>query len=124
MARTSIPDVQYDWENLGAAYRNNAPDLVGLDPLAGELDLVLTELRGLTKQQATLKAAAQQATKEIADRVARGRLLATRLRNGVKAHYGTRTEKVLEFGVRPFRKRVPKVAPPEFPVTPPSTSTT
>lgn len=124
MARTSIPDVQYDWENLGAAYRNNVPDLAGLDPLASELEGVLTELRGLTKQQATLKAAAQQATKEIADRVARGRLLATRLRNGVKAHYGTRTEKVLEFGVRPFRKRVPKIVPPELPVTPPSTSTT
>lgn len=114
MARTSKSDVQYDWEHLGAAYASNAADLVGLDPLAGELNLLLTEVRALTKQQAAQRAAVQQTTLEINEKVTRGRLLATRLRHGVKAFYGTRTEKVLEFGVRPFRK--PQRAPQEVEV--------
>ena len=122
MARTSKSDVQYDWEHLGAAYQNNAADLVGLDPLAGELNLLLTEVRVLTKQQAAQRAAVQQTTLEINERVARGRLLATRLRHGVKAFYGTRTEKVLEFGVRPFRKpqRPPQEVEVKNPTPPPA----
>ncbi len=43
----------------------------------------------------------------------------TRLRNGVKLHLGTRTEKVIEFGIRPYRKaaRPPKVVEAQVPAT-------
>lgn len=44
--------------------------------------------------------------------------MATRLRNGVKLHLGTRTEKVIEFGIRPLRKpaRHPKVIEVQVPI--------
>jgi hypothetical protein len=107
----SRADVVVNWEKLGAAFRANPPALTGLEPLLLELETLQAEVRALGIQQDAQQAAVQQTTKEIEERVKRGTLLATRLRNGVKAFYGTRTEKVVEFGVRPFRKpvRAPKV---------------
>ena len=120
MPRTSFADVVLDWEKLTAACQANAADLPGLEPILRELQTLLAETQALGKQQDAQKAAVQQTTLEIRERVTRGRLLATRLRDGVKSFYGTRTEKVIEFGVRPFRKRVrpPKpIEPPEFSIT-------
>jgi hypothetical protein len=97
--------------NLSAAYLANAAELPGLDGVHRELSTVITELTELGIQQEAQTAAVQQTTKDIKERLLRGKLLATRLRSGVKSHYGTRTEKVIAFGIRPFRKptRPPKV---------------
>lgn len=116
----SRADVVLEWEKLGAAFRANPSVLIALEPVLQELDGLLAEVRTLGVQQDAQQAAVQQTTREIEERVKRGTLLASRLRNGAKAFYGTRTEKVIEFGIRPFRKpvRAPKVivqAAPEAP---------
>jgi len=107
----SRADIVLEWEKLSAAYKANQPGLAGLEPVIQELDTLQAEVRTLGIQQDAQQAAVQQTTKEIEERVARGTLLATRVRSAAKAIYGTRTEKVLEFGVRPFRKRTraPKI---------------
>jgi hypothetical protein len=104
MAKNSRADFQIDGTRLSAAYVANAADLPGLEATHRELAVVLTELNELGIRQDAQTAAVQQTSKEIADRLFRGRILATRLRSGVKLHLGTRTEKVIEFGIRPFRK--------------------
>lgn len=100
-----------DWEKLGAAFRANPAALVGVEPVLQEFDTVLGEIRVLGIQQDAQTAAVQQIAKDIEVRVKRGTLLAGRLRSAAKAFYGDRTEKVIEFGMRPFRKsvRAPKV---------------
>jgi hypothetical protein len=110
MARARA-DILLEWEKLRAAYKANAPALSGFEPLLQELETVETEVRTLGIEQDVQQAAVQQTAKEIEGRIARGTVLATRLRSAAKAVYGTRTEKMLEFGIRPFRKRVraPKI---------------
>ncbi|HKH49584.1 MAG TPA: hypothetical protein VKM72_33400 [Thermoanaerobaculia bacterium] len=112
--------------NLSAAYIANAAELPGLDGLHRELSTVLNELTDLGIQQEAQTAAVQQTTLEINDRLTRGKLLVTRLRNGVRSHLGTRTEKVIAFGIRPFRKpvREPKVIVKEVPAKSAATDTT
>jgi hypothetical protein len=100
-----------NWGKLGAAFRANPAALVGVEPLLQELETVAEEIRELGIQQDAQTAAVQQTSKEIKARENRGSLVATRLRNAAKAFYGTRTEKVIEFGIRPFRKLV---RPPKF----------
>lgn len=118
MPRNTRADFLVTGKQLSAAYLANAADLPGLETLHGEFAILLTELESLGILQEAQTAAVQQTTKEIEERLTRGGLLATRLRNGVKLHLGTRTEKVIEFGIRPFRKRVrpPKVIEVQVPV--------
>ena len=120
MARNSRADFIVATSNLSAAYQANAGELPWLTPLHQEVSTLLLELRDLGILQEAQTAAVQQTTLEITNRLQRGKLLVTRLRNGIKAHYGTRTEKVLEFGIRPFRKgvRAPKVIVKEVPAAP------
>lgn len=124
MARNSRADFIVSGKQLSAAYQANAPDLPGLDALHREFATLLTEVETLSIQQEAQTAAVQQTAKDIEERVTRGRLIATRLRNGVKLHLGTRTEKVIEFGIRPFRKpvRPPKVIEVKTPAGTPATT--
>ena len=118
MPKNSRAEFIVDTKKLSAAYLANAADLPGLAPLHQELATLLPELEALGILQDAQTAAVQQTTLEIEERLARGRLVVTRLRNGVRAFYGTRTEKVIEFGIRPFRKpvRSPKVIEVQVPV--------
>jgi hypothetical protein len=45
------------------------------------------------------------------------------LRQGVKQHYGIRSEKLAEFGLQPFRGRKTKTEPEPKPETPPAKKT-
>jgi hypothetical protein len=121
MAKNSRADFLVDGSKLSAAYLANVAELPGLDALHREFSTLLTELENLGILQDAQTAAVQQTAKEIGERLTRGRLLVTRLRNGVKLHLGTRTERVIEFGIRPFRKaaRPPKVIEVQVPVTKP-----
>jgi hypothetical protein len=110
MPKNSRAEFIVDASNLNAALTANAQELPGIQMLHQELTTVVTELQDLGILQDAQTAAVQQTTQAIQERMTRGKLLVTRLRNGVKAHYGTRTEKVIEFGIRPYRKaiRAPK----------------
>ena len=99
-------DVVLEWEKLIAALRANPQVLVAVEPVLQEFEALLEEIRGLVVQQAAQTATVQQTSQDIKDRVKRGRLLAGRLRSAAKAVFGDRTEKVIEFGMRPFRKPV------------------
>lgn len=112
MSRNSRAEFLVDANHLIAAYTANSSDLPGLEPLYSELSTLVTDLNNLSIIQDAQTAAVQQTTQEINERLTRGRLLVTRMRNGVKSRYGTRTEKVIEFGIRPYRKpiRTPKPA--------------
>jgi hypothetical protein len=97
-------DIVLEWEKLVAALRANPQVLIVVEPLLQEFETLLAEIRTLVVQQSAQTATVQQTAKDIEDREKRGTVLATRLRNAARVVFGTRTEKVIEFGVRPFRK--------------------
>lgn len=83
-------------------------------------DLVVTIDAAIVRQNYSL-AQYQQATRDVEDAVRQSREMLTRIKNGVRAFYGLRSEKLQEFGmtVRRFVVRtVPKEKPPETSLTP------
>ncbi|HEX3529533.1 MAG TPA: hypothetical protein VH988_20935 [Thermoanaerobaculia bacterium] len=78
----------------------------------------------LAKQHAAVTATKQDLSKQLKVAISDVRLLATVLRKGVKQHFGSRSEKIAEFGLQPFRGRKSKTDPAPAPETPPASSAT
>jgi hypothetical protein len=111
---------QGNWRLLLAALVSNIVALAHLEPLRAQLAAQLDKLVEIHNQQAAFIASKQEMSKQLRDVVIEGDRLATLLRSSVKQHYGIRSEKVAEFGVKPFRGRARKVTPaPEPPTAPP-----
>jgi len=85
-----------------------------------KVDAMLTELKDLTTQQASLTAAEQEISKRLAALNSAGQKMITFVVVGVRQHYGTQSEKLVEFGQQPFRPqpRIWLVGPDGKPVKP------
>ena len=114
-------------ETLGTLQRfrdSMAANVTELTPYEGsrlKLDGLVTTAQGLTQQQAALTAAKQEASKQLQDVLDQALRLATVLRFAIRAHYGRDAEKLVEFGLKPFRGQTRKPtpeAPPEPPIPP------
>src|SRR5215217_1523592 len=97
-----------DWERLNERLTANAGDLAHLEKNRAQLQALMEQARGIAAVQSAQMAAKQEASQKLADIVAEGTRLATLLRSSVRQHYGIRAEKLVEFGVKPFRGRKPK----------------
>jgi hypothetical protein len=102
---TSIPDITDDWQQLLGAYIANAGELQSVEPLSQQLSETLKEVQEYSLQEKASRAERQQFTKKRQETIARGKELASRLRAGIKSVYGAKNEKLIEFGVPPFRRR-------------------
>jgi hypothetical protein len=60
-------------------------------------------VKDLTAQQASLSAAKQEVSKRFAKRMREGESLMAFVDAGVRQHYGNRSEKLVGFGLPPFR---------------------
>jgi hypothetical protein len=114
------------WERLLAAYTANAGDFPQLETYRAQLAEMLGQLRVAAAQQAALAASKQEESKRLRKLLVDGRKLATFLRNGARRRYGDDSEKLVEFGLLPFRsrRRPPEEQPTEKPpeANPPDTS--
>ncbi len=106
MPNTSFADVVTEWEKLLTAVTANQADLQHLEVYRAELEVELGKAKIANSRQSALQAEVQQMTRDVEAAIATGRDLATRIRTGVRSKYGGRSEKLTEFGLRPFRKRV------------------
>jgi hypothetical protein len=93
------------WDYLQERLTANATDLAHLDTLRKRLDEVTEQARQMAAAQAAQRAAKQSASQTLKSTVIEGERLANLLRSAVKQHYGIRSEKLAEFGLRPFRGR-------------------
>ena len=119
----SHADVVDDWEGILTAARNNADKLPDIERHTTALELVLGQTKAMKALQASHTAARQVATQELGKLVTQGRELAIRLRGAVKANIGPKSEQLVEFKMKPIRKRPRKAKaekPPE--VTTPEAS--
>ena len=96
---------QKKWELRSKALEANTADLPHLEAKQSRLKELLTLGANLLAEQASLKAQKQEVSKRLAQVMQEGNALVTFLDAGVKQHYGNRAEKLVEFGLQPFRGR-------------------
>ena len=98
----------------------NSADLPHLEAPRAQLRAMLARFEELSKQQGAMRASKQEASKEIRTIITEGQRLGNGMRRMVQIHYGTRSEKLTEFDLQPFRGRKVKEPAPETPGTPQS----
>jgi hypothetical protein len=117
MARENNVETLDTWELLSTSMEANAAQFPNLEESRVQLTQTLGQARELVVQQAALTADKQEVSKRLRVLLGEGRKLATFLRFGVKQKLGNRSERVIEFGLRPLRPR--KVKPTTTPESPP-----
>lgn len=124
--KTRYADHIKEWEGLAASLTANAAEVPQLEIQRAALQKLLDEVRSLTLQQAAFQAQKQQVSQRLKILIKEGIRLATVLRFSLKQHYGIRSEKLVEYGLQPFRgavrKKEPAAEPPEPSPNPASSS--
>jgi hypothetical protein len=88
---------------MDVAVTSNAAKVPELEVNLARLRERSQRARVLFAQQAALAAARQEVTKELKQVIGEGNALVKFLREGVRAYLGKSSEKLIEFGVQPFR---------------------
>jgi hypothetical protein len=111
---TSFADFITDWERLLAAVTNNETNLPDLGLQRVSLADLLQEAKELGARQDASRSQLSTDTKRRREVLFMGRAAASRLRSALKGALGGHNEKLVEFGVRPIRRRrsIPLVDPP------------
>ncbi len=106
MARDNYPNTLRGWEQMLIPLEGQIENLpLHLKEPYAELVELLKEARELALQQRIHQAAKQEATQKLRDVLDRGRRTASFVRVGLKQHHGKQSERLVEYGVRPFRRR-------------------
>src|SRR5258706_15388727 len=107
------------WEGLLTSVVANAAELPALEAARTDLQKKMEEIQALRVQHGLHQAAKQDALKKIASAIKEAQQLAAFLRTGVRQRFGKESEKLIEFGVPPFRSRKRKTgdAPAPTPET-------
>ena len=118
MAKTdrSASDLK-EWDGLATASAANAADLPQTEIARTGLVKLRDELRELVNQRNLHQSNKQQLSQRIAKIHEEGSKLATVIRVIAKQHYGNRSDKLVEFGIPPFRGRARKAAAATQPPT-------
>ena len=91
------------WAQTFAGVKANPQETEHLQPGAVRLQGLHTRAGELSVRQASLTTAKQEVTKELQQVIREGDALADFLRTGARAHFGPDSEKMIEFGMLPFR---------------------
>jgi len=113
----SFGSVATHWGQLSTGLTANAADLPHLETHRVQLEGIVTQASNLLSEQKALAAMKQDVSRRVEALLEEGTRLASFLRHGVRQHYGTRSEKLVEFDLLPFRGK-PAPAKPEVPPAP------
>ena len=91
------------WDQMATAVTANNDQVAHLEVGVPKLRERSQRARSLYSQYAAMRAAKQEIWKELQKVLEEGEAEMRYLREGVRAHYGKRSEKLVEFGVPPFR---------------------
>ena len=97
---------------LDAFTANAGGELGYLETQRNRVSTLLDRAFELARQQAALTASRQDVSKRLKATIEEGLRALTVLRVSLKDHYGPRSEKLVEFGIQPFRGRKPKTEVP------------
>jgi hypothetical protein len=107
---------------LNAALNANADELEHLEGTRQRFASLVGQAQEAAREQAELAAGKQAASRRQARFLAEGQRLATGISRLLREFYGNDAEKLVEFGLQPFRGRTRRTAPqdPAPPVPTPS----
>ena len=91
------------WAQVAAGVSSNPQETEHLQPGAVRLQALHTRASELSVRQAALTTAKQEVTRELQQVLREGDALADFLRTGARAHFGPESEKIVQFGMQPFR---------------------
>lgn len=114
-------------QRLQARLSSNRAELGHLEASLARFEALLVQVTEAADRQALHTAEKQEASKQFKAALVEGERLATILQLAVKQHYGIRSEKLADFGMKPFRGRKSKTPDPATPPAPepePTTPTT
>lgn len=113
MSKKSLADHLAEWDKLAATVEHNAKDLWACQEYVGILRTAAAEAREAKQRQLALRAAAQQASRDLEAALERARDYEARLHQGILGKYGRKSEKLIEFGLSPRRPtgRRKKISP-------------
>lgn len=106
MPRTRAALTIGDWERLTQSLNEETTD--GVPPLQimhRQLQGSLEEFRKLTLEQRRLDAEKQAVTRRMNEILEEGRKTASAIKMGLKLQLGASNERLVQFGIRPFRGR-------------------
>lgn len=118
---------------LLARLNSNREELQHIEPSRARFEAAIGQIEEAADQQAFHAANKQESSQRLQSSLVEAERLATILQLAVKQHYGIRSEKLADFGLKPFRGRPRKTTPttpePEPPapgpeLTTPATPTT
>jgi hypothetical protein len=92
-------------QRLLATLQVNQAELPHLETQRAQLDALVGEAGDVFQSQAALAASKQEASQKLATLLTNSLRLATVLRFELKQFYGPTSEKLVEFGIQPFRGR-------------------
>lgn len=108
-------------ERTHAALEANAVDFAHMEEYRNRLAGRLEAARELSTQQSALTAAKQETSKRLLVAMDEIFKLTSFLRAAIKQRYGSRSEKLVEFGIQPFRgRKLPSLPPTTEQVAVPS----
>src|SRR3954469_21754296 len=104
------------WRNVSVSSAANAAEVPQLAILLTSLEKVIDETDRIFIEQAAFRASKQLASQRLQVLFDQGDKLTTVMKVIVKQHYGNGNDKLVEFGIQPFRARPkPTVVPPAAP---------
>jgi hypothetical protein len=111
-----------DWQDLHGRVEANLAELPDLAPFLARLGAVMEQAQEVTQRQGAMRAAKQEASKQIRKLASQGNRLVALIRLGLKERYGISDEKLAEFGLQPFRglnRKKKDTGEPDAPESPP-----
>ena len=110
-----------DLQRFKEAMLANADELTPYEVSRSRFDVLVERVQSLNQEQAALTAAKQTVSKQVDEALREVTRLATVLRVAIKEHYGPDSEKLVEFGIQPFRSATRKPKTPPTPEAPAAT---
>jgi hypothetical protein len=92
-------------QRLRASLAATASETPHLEGPRGRFDKIVGEAEEVAKQQAAFIASKQEATQRLKILLTEGERVADGIRKFLREHYGVRSERLAEFGLKPLRAR-------------------
>ena len=106
----SYADIVRDWQLLLDGAERSPEVQQGIEVERKAVEQALTEVKALKARQDELTALRQQVTQQLKEAVTRGKESAMQLRAILKAKFGPRNERLVQFKMAPLRRRTRKTA--------------
>jgi hypothetical protein len=123
---TTYKGILGDWEQLHQILVENSAELPHLEASRLKLEELLKQGLEIAAKQSMLRAEKQDASQRMKALIVSGQRLTNVLRLSVREHLGIRSEKLVAYGMKPFRGRKPSEESkrpkpqPEQPASPPA----